>query len=50
MSFVVIMLHGECSLPKPKEPTYFVGKKLSSPSKNQFPLTNEITVIVLEAW
>ena len=49
MSSVVMMLHGESSLPEPKEPTSLVGKTLSSSSKNQSPSTNEITVTLLEA-
>ncbi|KAL4619322.1 hypothetical protein ACB092_06G070600 [Castanea dentata] len=49
MSSVVMMLHGESSLPEAKEPTSLVGKKFSSSSKNQSPSTNEITVTLLEA-
>ncbi|XP_030929334.1 receptor-like serine/threonine-protein kinase SD1-8 [Quercus lobata] len=49
MSSVVMMLHGESSLPEPKEPTSLVGKKLSSSSKNPSLSTNEITVTLLEA-
>ena len=49
MSSVVMMLHGESSLPEPKEPTSFVGKESSSLSKNKFYSTNEITVTHLEA-
>nr|XP_023913127.1 G-type lectin S-receptor-like serine/threonine-protein kinase At4g27290 [Quercus suber]POF09669.1 receptor-like serine/threonine-protein kinase sd1-8 [Quercus suber] len=49
MSSVVMMLHGESSLPEPKEPTSLVGKKLSSPSKTPSLSTNEITVTLLEA-
>ncbi|KAL0014464.1 hypothetical protein SO802_001533 [Lithocarpus litseifolius] len=49
MSSVVMMLHGESSLPEPKEPASFVGKKSSSSSKNQSSSTNEITITLLEA-
>ncbi|KAM4102974.1 hypothetical protein ACJW30_06G043800 [Castanea mollissima] len=49
MSSVVMMLHGESSLPEPKEPTYFIGKKSPSSSKNQSSSANEITGTVLEA-
>ncbi|XP_050247246.1 G-type lectin S-receptor-like serine/threonine-protein kinase At4g27290 isoform X1 [Quercus robur] len=49
MSSVVMMLHDESSLPEPKEPASFVGKKSSSSRKNQSSSTNEITVTLLEA-
>ncbi|KAM4092590.1 hypothetical protein ACB094_06G051700 [Castanea mollissima] len=49
MSSVVMMLHSESSLPEPKEPACFIGKRLSLSSKNQSPSTNEITVTLLEA-
>ena len=49
MSSVVMMLRGESSLLEPKEPTYFVGKKLPSSRKNQSSSTNEITITLLEA-
>ena len=49
MSSVVMMLHGESSLPEPREPTYFIGKKPPSSSKNQSSSINEITVTLLEA-
>ena len=49
MSSVVMMLHGESSLPEPKEPTSLVGKKLSSSSKNPSLSTNEITITLLQA-
>ena len=49
MSSVVMMLHGESSLPEPKEPTYFIGKNSPSSSKNQSSSINEITVTLLEA-
>ncbi|KAM3707435.1 hypothetical protein ACJW31_02G024800 [Castanea mollissima] len=49
MSCVVMMLHGESSLPEPKELGFFVGKKSTSSSKNQSSSTNEITVTMLEA-
>ncbi|KAM4116115.1 hypothetical protein ACJW30_02G026500 [Castanea mollissima] len=49
MSCVVMMLHGESSLPEPKELGFFVGKKSTSSSKNQSSSTNEITVTTLEA-
>ena len=49
MSSVVMMLHGESSLPEPKEPALIVGKESSSSSKNQFFSTNEITITQLEA-
>ncbi|KAK7840072.1 putative cysteine-rich receptor-like protein kinase 12 [Quercus suber] len=49
MSSVVMMLHGESSLPEPKEPASFVEKESSSSSKNQFYSSNEITVTQLEA-
>ena len=49
MSSVVMMLHGESSLPEPKEPTSLVGKKLSSSSENPSLSTNEITMTLLQA-
>uniref|UniRef100_A0A2N9FE92 non-specific serine/threonine protein kinase n=1 Tax=Fagus sylvatica TaxID=28930 RepID=A0A2N9FE92_FAGSY len=49
MSYVVMMLHSENSLPEPKEPGFFVGKKSSLLGKNQSSSTNEITVSLLEA-
>ncbi|XP_075669234.1 G-type lectin S-receptor-like serine/threonine-protein kinase At4g27290 isoform X1 [Castanea sativa] len=49
MSSVVMMLHSESSLPEPKEPACFIGKRLYLSSKNQSPSTNEITVTLLEA-
>nr|XP_023913316.1 G-type lectin S-receptor-like serine/threonine-protein kinase At4g27290 isoform X1 [Quercus suber]POF09452.1 g-type lectin s-receptor-like serine/threonine-protein kinase [Quercus suber] len=49
MPCVVMMLHGESSLPEPKELGFFVGKKSTSSSKNQSSSTNEISVTVLEA-
>ncbi|XP_050240415.1 G-type lectin S-receptor-like serine/threonine-protein kinase At4g27290 isoform X3 [Quercus robur] len=49
MSYVVMMLHGESSLPEPKELGFFVGKKSTSSSKGQSSSTNEITVTMLEA-
>nr|POE76347.1 receptor-like serine/threonine-protein kinase sd1-8 [Quercus suber] len=49
MPCVVMMLHGESSLPEPKELGFFVGKKSTSSSKNQSSSTNEITVTMLEA-
>ncbi|KAK4587115.1 hypothetical protein RGQ29_024015 [Quercus rubra] len=49
MACVVMMLHGESSLPEPKELGFFVGKKSTSSSKNQSSSTNEITVTLLEA-
>uniref|UniRef100_A0A2N9IDH0 non-specific serine/threonine protein kinase n=1 Tax=Fagus sylvatica TaxID=28930 RepID=A0A2N9IDH0_FAGSY len=49
MSYVVMMLHSESSLPEPKEPGFFVGKKLSILGENQSSSTNEITVSLLEA-
>ena len=49
MSSVVMMLHGESSLPEPKEPAFFIGKRSSLSSKNQSHSTNEITVTLLEA-
>ncbi|XP_075653984.1 G-type lectin S-receptor-like serine/threonine-protein kinase At4g27290 [Castanea sativa] len=49
MSCVVMMLHGESSLPEPKELGFFVGKKSTSSSKNESSSTNEITVTMLEA-
>ncbi|XP_075668772.1 G-type lectin S-receptor-like serine/threonine-protein kinase At4g27290 [Castanea sativa] len=49
MSFVVTMLHSESSLPEPKEPGFFVGKKPPSSNKNQSSLTNEISITLLEA-
>ncbi|XP_023882288.1 G-type lectin S-receptor-like serine/threonine-protein kinase At4g27290 isoform X2 [Quercus suber] len=49
MSCVVMMLHGESSLPKPKELGFFVGKKSTSSSENQSSSTNEITITMLEA-
>ncbi|XP_075653985.1 G-type lectin S-receptor-like serine/threonine-protein kinase At4g27290 [Castanea sativa] len=49
MSCVVMMLHGESSLPEPKELGFFVGKKPTSSSKNKSSSTNEITVTMLEA-
>uniref|UniRef100_A0A2N9IZ71 non-specific serine/threonine protein kinase n=1 Tax=Fagus sylvatica TaxID=28930 RepID=A0A2N9IZ71_FAGSY len=49
MSYVVTMLHSENSLPEPKEPGFFVGKKSSLLGKNQSSSTNEITVSLLEA-
>ncbi|XP_050247242.1 G-type lectin S-receptor-like serine/threonine-protein kinase At4g27290 isoform X2 [Quercus robur] len=48
MSSVVMMLHGESSLPEPGEPASFVGKRSSSSSKNQSSSTNEITVTLVE--
>ncbi|KAL4619328.1 hypothetical protein ACB092_06G071000 [Castanea dentata] len=48
MSSVVMMLHGESSLPEPEEPASFVGKRSSSSSKNQSSSTNEITVTMIE--
>ena len=35
MSYVVMMLHSENSLPEPKEPGFFVGKKSSLLGVNQ---------------
>ncbi|KAK4576398.1 hypothetical protein RGQ29_027097 [Quercus rubra] len=49
MSSVVMMLHGESSLPEPKEPASFIGKKLSLSSKKKSASTNEITITLLEA-
>ncbi|XP_050240411.1 receptor-like serine/threonine-protein kinase SD1-8 isoform X2 [Quercus robur] len=49
MSYVVMMLHGESSLPEPKELGFFVGKESTSSSKGQSSSTNEITVTMLEA-
>uniref|UniRef100_A0A2N9HE29 non-specific serine/threonine protein kinase n=1 Tax=Fagus sylvatica TaxID=28930 RepID=A0A2N9HE29_FAGSY len=49
MSYVVTMLHSENSLPEPKEPGFFVGKKSSLLGVNQSSSTNEITVSLLEA-
>jgi hypothetical protein len=49
MSYVVMMLHSENSLLEPKEPGFFVGKKLSILGENQSSSTNEITVSLLEA-
>ena len=49
MSSVVMMLHGESSLPEPKEPASFIGKKLSLSSKKKSASTNEITISLLEA-
>nr|POF09665.1 g-type lectin s-receptor-like serine/threonine-protein kinase [Quercus suber] len=48
MSSVVMMLHGESSLPEPEEPASFVGKRSSSSSKNQSSSTNEITITLIE--
>ena len=49
MSFVVMMLHNENSLPEPKELGFFVGEKPPLSSKNQSSLTNEISITLLEA-
>ena len=49
MSYVVMMLHSENSLPEPKEPGFFVGKKLSILGENQSSSTNEMTISLLEA-
>ena len=49
MSYVVTMLHSENSLPEPKEPGFFVGKKSSLLGVNQSSSTNEITISLLEA-
>ena len=48
MSFVVMMLHGESSLPEPKEPGFHVGKKSPSLSKNQSSSTNEVNITLLD--
>ncbi|GMY31652.1 G-type lectin S-receptor-like serine/threonine-protein kinase At4g27290 isoform X1 [Fagus crenata] len=48
MSYVVMMLHSENSLPEPKEPGFFAGKKSSLLGENQSSSTNEITVSLLE--
>jgi hypothetical protein len=49
MSYVVMMLPSENSLPEPKEPSFFVGKKLSILGENQSSSTNEMTISLLEA-
>ncbi|KAK7849704.1 hypothetical protein CFP56_002443 [Quercus suber] len=41
------MLHGESSLPEPKELGFFIGKKSALSSKNQSSSTNEITVTMV---
>ncbi|XP_030974404.1 G-type lectin S-receptor-like serine/threonine-protein kinase At4g27290 [Quercus lobata] len=49
MSYVVMMLHSESSLPEPNELGFFVGKESTSSSNGQSSSTNEITVTMLEA-
>ena len=49
MSSVVMLLHSEGSLPKPKELGFFVGKKSPSSRKNQSSSVNEIIITMLEA-
>ncbi|GMY27322.1 G-type lectin S-receptor-like serine/threonine-protein kinase At4g27290 isoform X2, partial [Fagus crenata] len=49
MSYVVMMLRSESSLPEPKEPAFIPGKKSSLSSKNQSSSINEITLSLLEA-
>uniref|UniRef100_A0A2N9I8I7 non-specific serine/threonine protein kinase n=1 Tax=Fagus sylvatica TaxID=28930 RepID=A0A2N9I8I7_FAGSY len=49
MSYVVMMLQSESSLPEPKEPGFIAGKKSSLSSKNESSSTNEMTITNLEA-
>uniref|UniRef100_A0A2N9J6S6 S-locus receptor kinase C-terminal domain-containing protein n=1 Tax=Fagus sylvatica TaxID=28930 RepID=A0A2N9J6S6_FAGSY len=49
MSYVVMMLQSESSLPETKEPGFIAGKKSSLSSKNQSSSTNEMTITNLEA-
>nr|POE48950.1 g-type lectin s-receptor-like serine/threonine-protein kinase [Quercus suber] len=49
MLSVVMLLHSEGSLPKPRELGFFVGKKPPSSNKNQPSSVNEITITMLEA-
>ena len=53
MSSMVMMLGSEDLLPKPKEPSFLIGKDsldaTSSSSKQQLSSINEITVTRLEA-
>ena len=53
MSSMVMMLDSEGLLPKPKEPSFLIGKdsldSTSSSSKQQLSSTNEITITGLEA-
>ena len=53
MSSMVMMLDSEGLLPKPKEPSFLIGKDsldvTSSSSKQQLSSTNEITVTQLKA-
>ncbi|KAH9803033.1 G-type lectin S-receptor-like serine/threonine-protein kinase [Citrus sinensis] len=52
MSSVVLMLSGERSLPQPKQPGFFTERNLpeseSSSSKRKLPLSNEITISLIE--